>query len=668
MKLKLSLNLDTMWVLDHRDDDVLPMSNFIHFLTQEFKVTKIVDEGLIGCEIIVETVDDAISIKDKCWRFMTETYNVKPSDNIVEMNIDEVAEAEAESVSEEKAVVKNEERVETTDSDKKGDDEADGLTAIEKIHALVGAEEFKKMADEVFKVAPLIKKHNSFPSFLQQHYLFSINNGNGLSTYLSLFSELLSELGLFNCEKVIEEKVDMSNTPFSRVKSLLSKSKIHTKGKIISIDISDWMTKITEKDFRDFLSDVDDAMGDSIVVFRVPFVEKDVLNDIKKGINDILLVRDISFVPFNNDELKQYASQLISEMGFVAENDIWPVFDAKIADEKNDGRFYGLNTVKKIIREMIYHKHINNVYNDVDDNVIKKNEILSLATLYEDDKNAYEMLDDMVGMEILTEKVKEIVAQIEASLKNPKLKQPCIHMRFVGNPGTGKTTVARVVGKVLKEKGILRNGSFFEHSGRDFCGRYVGETAPKTAAMCRDAYGSVLFIDEAYTLYRGDGNVSTADYGVEAIDTLIAEMENHRSDLVVIMAGYPDQMASLMQANPGLESRMPYVIEFPNYSRSELGEIYIRLAKSAFTFDEDFEKAVREYFESLPNEVIYAKDFSNARFVRNLFERTWGKAIMRSQLTKDESMVLTKEDFVVASSEKEFAKIMKKRNRTLGFI
>lgn len=159
---------------------------------------------------------------------------------------------------------------------------------------------------------------------------------------------------------------------------------------------------------------------------------------------------------------------------------------------------------------------------------------------------------------------------------------PCIHMRFVGNPGTGKTTVARIIGTILKEKGILRNVNFFEHSGRELCGRYVGETAPKTSAMCRDAYGSVLFIDEAYSLYRDDG-FSNADYGREAIDTLIAEMENHRSDLMVIMAGYPDDMDKLMNGNADLKSRMPYLIEFPNYARGQLAEIFLSMAGKSFT-------------------------------------------------------------------------------------
>ena len=119
------------------------------------------------------------------------------------------------------------------------------------------------------------------------------------------------------------------------------------------------------------------------------------------------------------------------------------------------------------------------------------------------------MLSRLVGAEGIKQRVDEIISQIELSRRDPSLGTPSIHMRFVGSPGTGKTTVARIVGKILKERGVLRVGNFYEYSGRDFCGRYIGETAPRTASMCRDAYGSVLFIDEAYSLYRGDDNART---------------------------------------------------------------------------------------------------------------------------------------------------------------
>ena len=111
-------------------------------------------------------------------------------------------------------------------------------------------------------------------------------------------------------------------------------------------------------------------------------------------------------------------------------------------------------------------------------------------------------------------------------------------------------------------------------------GAYVGQTAPKTAAICRDAYGSVLFIDESYALYSGTED--SKDYGSEALTTLIAEMENHRDDMVVIMAGYTDEMAELMKGNTGLRSRMPYLIEFPNYTKEQLTQIYMKFARKNF--------------------------------------------------------------------------------------
>ena len=550
--------------------------------------------------------------------------------------------------------------------------------ALDKIRNLVGVEEFKELAEEVAEVAPLLIAHKAQDAFTHRSYLWAVNDGCGLTTCLNLFTLLVRDLKLMKFDerpRVVEYTIapyhpNQNRSPFEVALDFMAEQSSSSNGCVLCLDIREWMNKIREKEFRDFLKKVDDYVGKLLVIFRVPFVERETLYDLRDGLGDVLLIKDISFVPFSQDQLVECALRDLTARGYKADDsEVLDILRARLSEEKSDGRFYGINTVKKIVREMIYMKHAFDAFNGSDNSEFVYDDVFGLARTYnQKEKSGLEMLDGFVGMDGIKNRVMEIVAQIEMVAKDKKLSSPCIHMQFIGNPGTGKTTVARVIGKILKEKGILRNGSFFEYAGRDFCGRYIGETSPKTAGMCRDAYGSVLFIDEAYSLYRGD-DTSKADFGREAIDTLIAEMENHRNELVVIMAGYPDEMKDLMKGNAGLESRMPYVIEFPNYTREQLLEIFMRMVRKNFTVDEAFEEEAKQYFLSLPDAVLNDKAFSNARFARNLYERTWAKATMRVQLNKDDPKVLIKEDFLAASGEKEFKTIMQKKpTRTLGFV
>lgn len=662
---KISIEFDGDWILKHRLSEKLPINTFIDLINDRFGgEIEVLYTSFTDCEIAVKTPN--ISREDIAYaveEILSDNFDIEESDvinlNIDDFSCDDTKKAENTVVEEKPIIVENKKITRPV--------------TLDKIDDLIGADDFKALVREIVTIAPGIIRHNTFEAFAFQNYLFSINDGCGFTTYLNLFAEILEELKLFkfrNRQKVVEVKLPPQGNeridPFAGVMGCFQ-SHTNNKGMLISIDISEWMTKITEKQFRDFLLCLEDYTNDNVIVFKIPFVEKDVLSDIKTALQDILFVREVSFPPLGMNELTECARRFLTKMGFTANDDVWDVFHARVMEEKSDGRFYGINTVNKIVREMIYRKQLSDAQNNRDSSIIKKKDILSLSQSYSNSCcNGMDMLDDMIGMEQIKHSVEEIIAHIKFSRRIPNISYPCIHMRFVGSPGTGKTTVARIIGRILKENGVLRNGNFFEYSGRDFCGRYVGETAPKTAEMCRDAYGSVLFIDEAYSLYRNENNMH--DFGQEALDTLISEMENHRDDFVVIMAGYTDEMNELMKGNNGLASRMPYIIEFPNYTREQLCQIYFKMLGNSFEYDEDFKSAVTEYFNSISDETLAAKDFSNARFVRNLFERTCAKASMRMQLSGISKLTLTTDDFKLASTERAFQALVAKKSRiTIGF-
>ncbi len=540
--------------------------------------------------------------------------------------------------------------------------------ALAAIRALVGAQEFKALAEELAAVAPRIRQTQAKRAFSFQHYLFAINDGCGLTTALERFADLVEELGLFSfpakkrvLEWSLEPPAGDEAEPLQKVQEFLH-SRNRFKG-ILCLDISHWISRVRDPKFQRMLRAVGEADTDTLFVFRVPYIQADVLESVRRGLADVLYTRAVTFVPFSNEEYADCARRLLRDNRFTAREDVWPVFHRRLAEEKSGGRFYGLDTVDKMVNEMIYRKLL---HSDGTDTAITGADIRDLVQ-EDSESSGLAELDAMVGMEPVRDRILEMVAQVQMQREMAERGQapepPCLHMRFVGSPGTGKTTVARIVGKILREKGILEIGNFYEVSGRSLCGRYVGETAPKTSEICRSAYGSVLFIDEAYSLYAGDDN--TRDYGKEAIDTLIAEMENNRDKLVVILSGYPDEMETLMRANPGLAGRIPHEIRFPNYSREQLTRIFLQMAGKAFPVDAAFEEEAAAFFGAV--KAYKQKDFGNARLARNLYERVWAKAAVRHQLNREEPVRLMPEDLRSAVADREFQQLLRSRETGIGF-
>ena len=662
MSVEIVVSLNDSWVLDHRDDDLLP----IDFLKKEIK-EKLQDLVTVGYSSLTEL---SLHLKDekgkgdevakKILAIFSKRYGTDVKDDIISFKVDNVEETAR--------------RKEDTAGRFAAKEEPDSsVDCMEKIDALVGAEEFKALARELKQIAPQINRNKTYDTLLSQSYVFSINEGYGLSTSLSLLTELFAsfKLGAIKIQKEALEiklpppKEGESMEPFSEAINNLSFGN-KEKVKLLCVDISEWMNKTNSRVFKNFLSRIEKHASEFIVVFRIPYVDKDVLERVKFSISDLMFVKAVSFPPFSRGETQRCAEAEFEKYGFNMSDAAWEGFHARIEEERSDGKFYGVNTIKKVVRELLYKKQLDNALRGLNETIINNEDALELCRAAEDSGlSGYEMLDKLVGTDAIKQRINEIIAQIEYSLNDEDIQSPCVHMRFVGNPGTGKTTVARIIGKILKEKGVLRIGNFYEVSGRDFCGRYIGETAPKTAAICREAYGSVLFIDEAYSLYRGQED--TRDFGIEALDTLIAEMENHRSDMVVIMAGYTDEIATLMKGNAGLESRMPYLLEFPNFTREQLYEIYVSMLGNKTRYEEDLLPAVKKYFDELPQHILDDRKFSNARFVRNLYERTRAKASTRCKLEGKKTIAITKGDFELASSDVEFTFIMEKKNK-IGFL
>jgi len=538
------------------------------------------------------------------------------------------------------------------------------------VQDLVGAEEFKSLCDEILTVSSEIAKNRTAQCLQKRAYLFAINDGCGFTTVLNCMKSLFQSLDFMKMSgygDVIEMKLErvtpLVPDPFSSIYEKLDRGDARVV-QVLSIDISEWMTDLSGHEFKAFLQRVAKAEG-YVIVFRVPFVDKEVLSSLHDALNDVMFVRAVSFPPFTKKELRKIAEKSLSDMGFSLSRAAWELFDEKLCEEKSDGRFYGVNTVHKVVRELVYQKQLSNARRGDSATVIGKQDVKKILTKPSSEKTAEELFKGLVGAEHIKKRIDEIVSQI-VTAKRQSIKPPCIHMCFIGNPGTGKTTAARIIGKLLKEKGVLRVGSFYEYAGRDLVGRYIGETAPRTAGICRDAYGSVLFIDEAYSLYRGPDD--QRDFGREALDTLVAEMENHRSDFLVIMAGYTDDMATMLKGNAGLASRMPYTVEFPNFTREELYLIFESMARRDFVCDDELLSAAREYFDALPEAMITAKEFANGRFVRNLYERVWAKAALRCQLEGLSDTVLKRVDFELSTQDGEFNVMNRKKKRPIGFM
>ncbi len=344
-----------------------------------------------------------------------------------------------------------------------------------------------------------------------------------------------------------------------------------------------------------------------------------------------------SFGPINRDDSKIIGGgQDNSQDGEIIDIDAnGEVIDIDVSQDESDKNFdkskdlkNGVDSEKPNVDKS---KDLNksNYLDDVEEIKSKAESILDKFDDAEDEsdkeeeslEDILEKLNKLVGLETVKNDVNSLInlIQIRKIREERGIKQPdmSLHLVFSGNPGTGKTTVARLLSEIYCKLGLLSKGHLVETDRSGLVAGYVGQTAIKTQGLIEEAMGGILFIDEAYSLSASKGE---NDFGEEAIDTILKAMEDHRDDFIVIVAGYPKLMDEFLSSNPGLESRFNKLLYFDDYNPQELFDIFISMSdESSLKLDEKAEKFLKGHFEDVYN--CRGDNFANGRYVRNIFEK-----------------------------------------------
>lgn len=424
-----------------------------------------------------------------------------------------------------------------------------------------------------------------------------------------------------------------------------------------------FITEKSEESIRntfsnDFMKKVYDIISTvELTKESLTIICKFILNDYKTKINDNLNL-DINF---DNEVLECVLKNYDKNIGahglseYVEKNIYYPLVELELTGKINNEHTYELKEENDTV------VLVNEVYNIELSSVLKAVESDNLDELNKE-------LDNIIGLSSVKEFIKKLEDNIRVQSirrnKGSKEAKLSLHMIFTGNPGTGKTTMARIMAKYLKALGYLSSGHLVEVSRNDLVGQYVGETAQKTMNKVNSAMGGILFIDEAYAIARDENDI----FGIEAVDTIVKAVEDNRDNLVVILAGYTKEMEDFLKTNSGLKSRFNYNVEFEDYTSNELLEISKVIAKSnGYLIDENIDDNLLELFEG--KQIKGKNDSGNGRLARNIIEKAIANQSNRlakldeKDLNKDEINKLTIRDFgldkkEVFSLEKELSKVV----------
>ncbi len=508
----------------------------------------------------------------------------------------------------------------------------------------------------VTKVASLLYKNN----IILSDEVYTID----MSLYTSSSQEQLFLQDLYVAIKgkgvvICFENFEQGFAPFLRMindlvvsgKMMLNKRYVINKGQLVEAQtglVSDVVSSLSaEGKYLVFISNnklskIIDAFGTSFMdnigdVVELDEIQDDILKEIVNIKLDELILKCKTNLKLNISKDEDLLNYIINTYN----------------------KDYGLDSIDEMILDLYKELSELKLKDFISDNIVANILIENNSVLLNVDNNKFSLtksqkndldeinkeLDEIIGLSEVKKYIKSLQSHIlvQKMRKQQGLKSSDVskHMIFKGNPGTGKTTIARLISRYMKAIGALSQGQLVEVTRSDLVGKYVGHTAPLTMQVIKSALGGVLFIDEAYSLYRGKDD----SFGLEAIDTLVKAMEDYRDDLIVILAGYSHEMATFLESNSGLKSRFNNIIEFTDYTGNELYEIAISIAKSkGYTIDENAKDALVNFFTQ--KQETDAKSSGNGRLSRNVVEDAILKQAERVIKDNSEQIdILKLEDF-----------------------